>query len=334
VSASNGEQFSISRAERAGQEVVMLRDLEVGSEAILVPGLGFACIAFRVPTGDDHWSVLMEPRDDQWPLARISGFGIPILFPWPNRIRGGRFSFRGREYQLPLTPGAPHASHGYVRERPWTVGQSGVDAAGAFCRASITLGNRPDDPWPFPCRLTFEYRLRGTTLGMIASVENVGSTPMPMGLGIHPWFGLPFGSDTARGAIEVRAPAARFWELDETFCTTGPTRPVADGFDARDWQPLADRLVDDVYTDLPLQDGWFTAEIRDPGNGRAVAVRSDGAFREHVVFAPLHLDIVCLEPYTCATDAFNLTARGLDAGTIVLDPGQSWRGEMAIEVNV
>jgi aldose 1-epimerase len=153
---------------------------------------------------------------------------------------------------------------------------------------------------------------------------------MRMGFGIHPWFDVPFGSETPRDAMELRAPAESYWELDDTLCTTGRIRPVSKGIDLRAWSPIAGRFVDDVYTDLSLEDGWFTTEIRDAANGRSIAVRSDAGFREHVVFAPLHSDVVCLEPYTCTTDAFNLAAHGHDSGMIVLEPGQAWRGVIQI----
>jgi aldose 1-epimerase len=318
----------VSRGERAGLDLVILDDTRAGTQAILVPGLGFACIGFRVLAGG-VWSVLAEPPDDESFLTRIGRYGVPIMFPWPNRIRAGRFTFGGREYQLPLPQRGPHAIHGVTRDRAWTVEQTGTDD-GAFCRASITIGEPSDDVWPFPSRLTVEYRLHGCTLSIQAEAENIGSVSMPMGFGIHPWFDVPFGSNSSRAMMQVRAPADSFWELDETLCTTGPVRPVEDGFDARPWRPIEDRFIDDVYTGLTMEDGWFTAEIRDPANGRSIAVRSDSAFREHVVFAPLHSDVVCLEPYTCTTDAFNLAARGLDAGLIVLEPRQTWKGQMAI----
>ena len=133
---------------------------------------------------------------------------------------------------------------------------------------------------------------------------------------------------------EAQSNADKYWALDETLCTTGAVRPASEGIDLRDWSPIAGRFIDDVYADLQLDGGWFTAELRDPANGRTIAVRSDSAFREHVVFAPLHAAVVCLEPYTCTTDAFNLTARGLDAGTIVMAPGETWEGRMVIEARV
>jgi aldose 1-epimerase len=277
--------------------------------------------------------VLTEPPTLSAFLTRPTRYGIPILFPWPNRIRDGRFTFEGRDFQLPLTPGAPHASHGFVRQRPWTVQSAGADERGAFCRASIDLGESADDAWPFPCRLTLEYRLFGSALGIQAEAENLGTAPMPMGFGIHPWFDVPFGPTGTRGEMELRVPASTFWELDDSFCTTGNVRPVGDGFDARGWRPLEDRFVDDVFTGLTLQNGWFVAELRDPSSGQQITVRSDGAFREHVVFAPHYADVVCLEPYTCATDAFNLAARSLDSGMVVLEPGQAWRGQIVIQAH-
>ena len=323
-------RFQVSESEQSGQRLVALADDEAETQAILVPGLGFACIAFHVATGSSIWSVLSEPPDHEALLTRTTRYGIPILFPWPNRIRDGRFTFDSREYRMPLAPTVPHASHGLVRDRPWTVEEASVDARGAFCRASIALGDSPADAWPFPCRLTVEYRLNGRTLSLLAETVNLGTSTMPMGFGIHPWFNVPFGPSGARSDVELSVPADAFWALDDSFCTTGEIRPVSDGFDARAGRPLGHRFVDDVYTGLALDGGWFTAEVRDPANGRSIAVRSDTSFREHVVYAPLNRSVICLEPYTCATDAFNLAARGLDAGMILLEPGRSWRGALEI----
>ncbi len=323
--------FAIESGERAGQRLVILRDNEAGSSATLVPALGFACIGLRVTTNSGAWPVLAEPPDDEALLTRTSRYGVPIMYPYPNRIRDGRFTFGGQEYTQPIGGRGPHAIHGVTRERAWTVEAADVDADGAFCRASVTTGDTADDIWPWRSRITFEYRLRGATLRMRADAANLDNSPMPMGFGIHPWFDVPLGpGGGSRQTMELRAAAASFWELDETLCTTGTVLSAERGFDTRRWHAIGDAFIDDVYTGLDVHDGWFTAEVRDPFNGRSIAVRSDAQFREHVIFAPLHASVVCLEPYTCATDAFNLAARGVDAGMIVLEPGARWTGSMEI----
>jgi aldose 1-epimerase len=331
VAEAGAGRYQASEGEFLGTQAVTLIDQAAHTEAVIVPSLGFACVALRVMTTSGNWEVLAEPPDSDSLVNRTSRYGIPVMYPWPNRIREGKFSFQGRELTMPLAPNGLHAIHGVTRARAWTVEQTGTDYKGAFCRGSIVIGTEPGDIWPFPSKLTVEYRLAGRELSVIAEAVNTGDGPFPMGFGIHPWFGMPLGAGGSKQSLEVLAPAASFWELDETLCSTGAIKPVSEGFDARDWQAIGDTFIDDVYTALPLTDGWFTAAIRDPASGRTVAVHSDAAFREHVIFAPRHGQAVCLEPYTCATDAFNLDNRGLDAGTIVLEPGASWRGVSVIE---
>jgi aldose 1-epimerase len=53
-------------------------------------------------------------------------------------------------------------------------------------------------------------------------------------------------------------------------------------------------------------------------------------FRELVAFTPAHRQAVCLEPYTCITDAINLQQRGIPAGLLVLAPGGRWTGVVGL----
>jgi len=326
-------RYRVTLGQRAGEHLMVLHDAAGPHEVILAPGLGFSCMAFRVATQHGAWQVLAEPPDDTALRQQATRYGIPILFPWPNRIKDGAFSFGGREYQLPRPTGQQHASHGYARLWPWTVQQVGADDERAFCRASVTLGQHDGDAWPFPTHLIVEYSLsatdQGATLSLRAEATNTGSQRMPMGFGLHPWFPLPLGPGGDRDACEIRLPADSYWVLDDLIAT-GERRPVDEAFDARAWRSLAGVHLDDVYTGLALEDGWFAAEVRDPSNNRRIAVRSDAAFREHVVYAPPNRSTLCLEPYTCPTDAFNLQGRGIDAGVVVLDPGERWIGRVEI----
>src|SRR5208337_4602792 len=73
--------------------------LESQSErAVIVPGAGCQCLSYRVGTLD----VIAGPESpDAWRAHPHRG-GIPILFPWPGRVAGARFAFKGREYRLPV----------------------------------------------------------------------------------------------------------------------------------------------------------------------------------------------------------------------------------------
>jgi aldose 1-epimerase len=63
----------------------------------------------------------------------------------------------------------------------------------------------------------------------------------------------------------------------------------------------------------------------DPSAGLEVRQTFDKAFRELVVYTPPHGRSVCLEPYTCTTDAIHLVEQGVDGGWRVLAPGAEFR---------
>ncbi len=321
-------RFSCEWRVHAGTTVAVLRDQAAGSEVWVAPGLGNACLRFLVRIDGTPWHVLAEPPSEPAFREETTRYGIPILYPWPNRIHAGRFTFRGREHQIPPNSPGGHANHGLVRDQRWEVSASGGDSDGAFVRALAETGGGSSG-YPYRSVLAIEHRLNGTTLDVRAEATNLGDAPMPIGFGLHPWFAVPLARNGSRDDCEVKVPARHQWELANSI-PTGRTVQVAGPDDLRSWRSLADGPLDQVYTDLPRRDGWFTAELRDSENLRVIEVRSDNSFREHVVYAPLDRPVVCLEPYTCTTDAFNLDARGVDAGVIVLDPGGTWRGRVVI----
>lgn len=318
--------------EQAGDvRLAVLRDCEAPAEARLAPQLGGACVGYRVgPPGEGAWQVLAEPPDEEELVRNATRYGAPVLFPFPNRVRQGVFSFAGGTYRLePNTPQGHH-NHGLVRRRAWRLEEFGVDD-GAWARCRIAAADFPDllEQYPFPFLLDVTYRLRAGELRVEAAVENVGTSPLPMGFGLHPYFALPLGPSGRRERCEVRIPAEQYWELDRHL-PTGATHAVFGNLDLRRFRALGANSYDDVFTDLEREDGEAVAALRDPLSGRRVEVRAGPEFREFVLYAPLERPVVAIEPYTCPTDAANLEARGIAAGLIVLEPGQRWQGGVSI----
>jgi aldose 1-epimerase len=100
-------------------------------------------------------------------------WGSYPMAPWAGRVRHGRFGFGGVEHRLPITL-APHAIHGVVYDRPWTV--LGPDAI------AIDL----DERWPFRGRVTQRFVVDEDGLEVAMTLE--AEEPMPVVLGWHPWF--------------------------------------------------------------------------------------------------------------------------------------------------
>src|SRR5688500_19161932 len=93
--------YSVASEVRDEIEVISLKEGTV-AVAEIAPTLGNNCFAFRAGTP------ILEPLPFSEFRQRPTSYGIPLLFPFPNRIRDGRFRFGGEEYQ----PDPPR--HGFV----------------------------------------------------------------------------------------------------------------------------------------------------------------------------------------------------------------------------
>src|SRR5581483_1899152 len=75
----------------------------------------------EVGAGIREYEVDGRPVLDPYPADAMcdGAHGAPLI-PWPNRLGDGRYSFDGREYQLPITePEHGNAIHGLLRWRNW-----------------------------------------------------------------------------------------------------------------------------------------------------------------------------------------------------------------------
>ena len=172
--------------------------------------------------------------------------------------------------------------------------------------------------------MILRYILANGTLTLEADIQNPDRVPLPWGLGLHSYFHLPFddAGDPARTRIVI--PARSFWELDQAM-PTGRNLPIEKLGDFRQGLARKDLVADDLLTDLvPDADGWSTSRLIDDNLGAEVRLRCDSKTRELVVFTPpANPRVIAVEPYTQATNAINLAARGIDAGLQVLEPGRT-----------
>ena len=304
-----------------------------GSGMEIWPALGFNCYRWFV-AGSPAREILYHDPAVMFEKNQTTRIGFPVLFPFPNRIRDGRFCWEGKTYQLPCIDSTrKNAIHGFACRVPWRVVDQGVSAHDAWVtgefHAAQDFGRLKDfgtleSCWPADHRIRLTYRLAQNRLSLEARVDNPDSKALPFGLGYHPYF----RADCDGAACLVQVPAAASWELQENL-PTGKRIPVEGRLDLRSGKSSAGLTLDDVLTGLPAAApgqelllrgslGWESSET--------LSLRTSADFREMVVFTPPHRQAICLEPYTCTTDAVNLQQQRIDAGWKVLQPGQSWTG--------
>jgi aldose 1-epimerase len=260
---------------------------------------------------DGGWHVLDGYPARTLPHGRRGG----VLFPWPNRLRDGRWQWDGADLQLDVTsPESPHAIHGLVSWQPWSVLATGDGAV----TVGALLAPRPG--YPFRLAVAIDYALAPGRLTTTFRVRNAGAQAAPFGLGMHPYLRTGDRVDDA----ELDLPVRTALNLDGGL-PAGGTRPF-DGALGR----IGDRALDEALTDLVRDDdGWARARVRGPDGRIELAV--DGAWRWLQVYTGDTLPAgerrrsVALEPMTCPPNAL---ADGTDL--VVLEPDAEWSGTFVL----
>jgi aldose 1-epimerase len=243
------------------------------------------------------------------------------LMPWPNRIRGGRYTFEGTEHQLSVTEVARgNASHGLVRWTLWELVELEDDM--------VTVGYRlhPQPGWDHFLDLRTTYVLDDTGLIVTTAARNVGMSAAPFGYGAHPYLAI---GESLLPDVELRIPAATWLEVDELLLPRA-THPV-DGseLDFREPRPVGDVRLDTAFTDVERDDdGMWRCTVT--AADRATTLWADAAFPWLQVFTAIAEDRkgevgIAVEPMTCPADAFNS-----GDGLVVLGPGEEWTGTWGI----
>jgi aldose 1-epimerase len=300
-------------------ETISITDASTGSVAAIAPALGFNCFSFAPVVDGQPVEVLWHDPQFRDGNTRPSRSGIPILFPFAGRIRGGKYRYRGRDYQLEANDNQGNAIHGFVYTRPWrVVSQSENGITGEF-QASV------DDPailqfWPADFRIRAAYTVEGTRLLANYEFTNTGDGLLPWWFGTHPYFRLSLGAGRPEEAM-IYFSVGRQWELKHLI-PTGNLIDVPQAAEYANGARVGGREFDNVF-DLGNAAKPWSGSVTDVTAKRTTVTRFGKPFRECVVFIPPHREAICLEPYTAVPNAFELSDRGIDAGLAELQPGQS-----------
>ncbi|QEC46403.1 aldose 1-epimerase family protein [Baekduia soli] len=239
------------------------------------------------------------------------------LIPWPNRLRDGRYSFAGRQHQLPLTEPAKHnAIHGLVRWANWSAASSAQD------RVTMTHLLHPQSGWPFTLALEIEYSLSRDGLTVRTRATNVGSGPCPYGAGAHPY--LTLGTETIDSLL-LQAPGQRHLTCDERGIPTGSAAVAGTKFDFLRAREIGDARLDTAYGDLLRDpDGRARVRVITPDRTRRATLWLDAGYPYLMLFTGDSLPKprrrrrgLGIEPMTCAPNALQS-----GDGLLTLEPGE------------
>ena len=310
-------------------ECVRIEDPSSGASAEVLVSLGFNCFSWRAPfaAGEEPRELLWaEPGFEQGD-KKPSRSGVPLLFPFPGRIREGKFEFGGKTYELERNDGLGNAIHGYALDAPWRVLQQTTDSLTAEFRPSIDAPEKLP-LWTGDYRVEATYRIEGAKLVLDATFENVGDSPLPWSFGTHAYFRMPLADESQIEHTIIEAPLDGLWRT-EGLVPDGEVLPLGDYAAIPSGLALNGNEFDTTFRMAPGEE--LATEVRDPQSGRVVRQTFGSEMRCCVIFTPGHREAVCLEPYTSVTNAYELEANGIDTGLRVLGPGESEKSVVTLE---
>lgn len=267
-----------------------------GVEAVFVPGAGMVGTSLTL----DGVEVLARRGGLTAYLEKASTFGIPLLAPWANRLSQAQQQVGDAAWTVAVGDARVHGDdhghpiHGLLAGAPeWLVQHVGASQDAAVLRARLRFDESLDCFAQFPFRhdLVVTVELTGAVLRVRTELDAVGHVAVPVAFGWHPWFDFPA---VPRAEWEVCGPLSRRATLDAENIPTGEVTdsPLPQG-------ELGGAFLDDVFVEVP--DG---TEVSVAAGDLEVVVRYVHGYDVAVVFAPLILDVVCVEPMTAPTDPF------------------------------
>jgi aldose 1-epimerase len=316
---------------------VSLRDERAQLEARFVPGANMLCCSL-CHRGEE---LLAQNSGVSAYAQRGKTMGIPLLYPWANRLAAFDYSVAGRTVQVPHDParialddnGLP--IHGVIGGRlSWELTDSpGPDAtpgpdtgAGTDARShtdaqslAATLSWSEAEPqlfgvFPFRHDLLYEARLSEGRLEIEVTVHACGEDAVPLAFGFHPY--LAPGGPRERWLIEL--PAMRHLALDREQIPLG----IEDPANGPQRFELGEREFDDGF-DASADPARFAVTAA----ARRLELELLHGYPYAQVYAPLSGHFICFEPMTAPANAL----RSAD-GLRLLAPGERYRAGFSLGV--
>jgi len=262
--------------------------------------------------------------DDEQPPA----FNGAVLAPWPNRIRDGRWSWNGRQLQLPITePATRSALHGLVSDVLWQAVSVATDSVTLSAPIAASAG------YPFELRVTVTWSLSGDGLGCRLGAVNTGAEPAPFGVATHPFFRLP---EARVDDLELLLPAGQWLETDANLLPVALRATSGTELDFTEPRALGSLRLDTAFTAVaPNVDGVGAAVLLSGGS--AVTIWAEPDFPWWQVYTSDYFEpgsdrlrrSLAVEAMTCGPDAFNS-----GADLIVLEPGVAWSAAWGVRAEL
>jgi aldose 1-epimerase len=321
--AAGAADYSARQTTRDGVDIVVLADAPRHTEVTILPGIGNMVYQMTV----NGKNVLRTPVPLADFKAKPGMTGIPLLWPWANRIDQTSYYVNGKQYAFNLELGNVRLDankkpiHGLIStSSAWKVVSCKADAQAAEVTSRLEYWKYPDlmEQFPFAHTLELTYRLKQGVLQVEAVIHNLAAEPMPVAIGFHSFYRV---NDAPPGDWKIHLGARDQMVLSKEVIPTGERINVQAKYP--DPLPLKGVRFDDVFTNM-IRDSNGLGEFWIQGKTEKVSVIYGPKYDVAVVVAA-DRDNVVMEAMSAITNAFNMAHRGAYKDLQMVAPDGEWR---------
>jgi aldose 1-epimerase len=297
-----------------------LRDEEAELEATFVPGANMLCCSLR-HRGEE---LLAQNSGVDAYASQGKTMGIPLLYPWANRLATFDYNVASKTVQVPHDPtriavddnGLP--IHGVIGGRlDWELTSTPGPVTQSLASRLSWSESEPQlfEVFPFRHDLLYEARLIEGRLEIEVTVHACGDDVVPLAFGFHPYL-APQGVPREDWLIEL--PPERHLALDSSQIPVGPDQSLPPQSFA-----LGAREFDDGFDSVP-EPAHFAVSAGE----RRIELELRHGYPCAQVYAPLTGQFICFEPMTAPANAL----RSGD-GLRLLNPGERYSAGFSVGVS-
>lgn len=318
--------FNVEKSHSGTYEIITLRNGLTGESASVIPTLGACLYKLILSNKEKKYSVLNSCESiDQFSTSYLHEYNGAKLFPYPNRVKNGKYTFEGSDFELNQNDAPPykHALHGILYNQVFA--EKEIIEGNDFCAVILqytNLNNTSFAGYPFSFELSIKYSLSNKGLKATTLVTNLGYSAMPFGDGWHPYF-------TMGGVVDdlyLLIPSDRVLELGDDLIPTGRLTKYQ-GFSSLN--RISDSILNHSFrieTEAEIVETVLYNSIDD----FKLVLWQENSFDKYKyvqVYIPPDRQSIAIEPMTCAPDAFNNTM-----GLHIIQPGQQYSCRFGIKL--
>ncbi|MCR3760357.1 aldose 1-epimerase [Clostridium felsineum] len=306
-----------------------------GYEALIIPDVGGNVVELK--NNDKNVSVLRTPKEDlkfDDFKNRPQVYGLPVLFP-PNRIEDGTFKVGERTYKFPINEAKNNNYiHGFIKNSKWTLAKKDIVEDKAVVEVIFDFNKDKEAYKYFPHEFQFKlsYELSKDGLKQTTSVVNLSSEEMPVSVGYHSAFNVPFIDGSKDSNCRVKISIDKFWKQDSR------NLPTLESFEPEGEQKeflnegvqVSKHPIESLFSlkDIDLNGKSFRgACIEDASKNTRVVYEMSEEYKYLVIWNDMgDKNYTCIEPQSSIINSPNVKLDRSVSGFKTIKPNETWSG--------